>query len=495
MNQGGIAGCLWVLISWGEGDLKFLVLTFAVRFATKGQSVRQAYNRDAVGEEERRWFSSRQEEALFWEGSFSSLTHSFKEESAMKKIFALVVILAVSLMLLPNLSLAKEEQPKVFKLGFITGLSGPLAASAETQRKAILLLVDQINKRGGLNMPWGKVKIEMLIKDDEMKLDVGVRRFRELVEAGVHGVTGTIYNPMAGALNEECKLTRMPYIPACVPAIESFKKGNPAPATYSVAFTPWSIGYLEGDALIRGMKKKRIFWQGRPDSWGTTMLDGLKAAAKEMGGQIVGVEENQKGTLDYSAVINKALAAKPDVFSVNMFGGDAVACIKQAYDMGLHKVSMLFNTWSLIEVGMGIPEAALAEMYALTFYYYNIGDFNKELAAKGKSFVEDHMKMWGEPPDAYTALAYTAGSILFQAVEKAKSVDPKKIGDVLATSTFDTVRGPAKFRIDHQLTGDNLAFMVKGKKKSEQKEKWDVFKVLGVYGGDKALPPLKDLGY
>jgi branched-chain amino acid transport system substrate-binding protein len=418
------------------------------------------------------------------------------KEGAMKKGWKWIGVLAVGLMLLPALAGAAEQQPKVFKLGFITGLSGPLAAAAETQRKAVLLFVDQVNKKGGLDMPWGKMKIEVLIKDDEMKLDVGVRRFRELVEAGVHGVTGTIYNPLAGALNEECKLTGTPYIPACVPAIESFKKGNPAHATFSVAFTPWSIGYLEGDALIRGMGKKRIFWQGRPDSWGTVMLDGLKAYIKDSGmGEIVGVEENQRGTLDYSSVINKALALKPDVFSVNMFGGDAVACIKQAYDMGMHKVSMIFNTWTTYEVGMGIPEAALAEMYALAYYHYNIGDFSKELAARGKPLVEDHMKMWKEPPDAYGVLAYDAVSILFQAVEKAKSVDSKKIGDVLATSTFETMKGPAKFRIDHQLTGDHLAFLVKGKKKSEQKEKWDVYKVLGVYGGDKALPPLKMLGY
>ena len=105
------------------------------------------------------------------------------------------------------------------------------------------------------------------------------------------------------------------------------------------------------------------------------------------------------------------------------------------------------------------------------------------------------MKMYGEPPDAYAVLAYTAVSVLFQAVEKAKSVDPQKIGKVLSESTFDTVKGPAKFRIDHQLMGDYLAFLVKGKKPSEKKEKWDVFKVLGVYGGEKALPPLKDLGY
>ena len=173
----------------------------------------------------------------------------------MKRICIFVMIFAALLMFCANTSMAKEKQPKVFKLGFITGLSGPLAHAAETQRKAVELLVEQTNAKGGLDMPWGKIKIELLVKDDEMKLDVGVRRFRELVEAGCHGVSGSIYNPMSAALNEECKITGTPYIPGCVPAVDSFRKGNPATATYSVAFTPWSIGWLMGDALIKGMGK------------------------------------------------------------------------------------------------------------------------------------------------------------------------------------------------------------------------------------------------
>ncbi|PKL74341.1 MAG: hypothetical protein CVV27_21005, partial [Candidatus Melainabacteria bacterium HGW-Melainabacteria-1] len=96
-------------------------------------------------------------------------------------------------------------QPKEFKLGFITSLSGQFAAVGETQRKGTQLAVDQVNARGGLNMPWGKVKVSMLVKDDEAKLDVGVRRYRELVSAGIHAVVGTTWNPMAGAINEETK--------------------------------------------------------------------------------------------------------------------------------------------------------------------------------------------------------------------------------------------------------------------------------------------------
>lgn len=413
----------------------------------------------------------------------------------MKKLMTVVAISIILVAFMFNPAMAKEDQPKVFKLGFLSGLSGPLAQAAETQRKAVELFVEQINAKGGVNMPWGKMKVEMITKDDEMKLDVGVRRFRELVEAGCLAVVGTIYNPMSAALNEECKITGTMYMPGCVPALDSFKKGTPAPATFSTAFTPWSIGYLLGDALIKGMGKKTFFWEGRPDSWGTVMLDGLKVACDEMGGKVVGMEETQKGTPDHSAVINKALAAKPDVFIENHFGGDAIAALKQAVDMGLNKMSLLVNAWTLYDVGMGIPESAAKDIYGLTYFYWNLGEWKPEMVKYSKAFVEGHVKKYGLPPDAYAALMWDATSMLFQALEKAGSVDSKKVGAVLSSATFSTTKGPAKFRVDHQLTGDALALLVKGKAPGEKKDKYDVFKVLGAYGGEKALPPLKMLGY
>jgi branched-chain amino acid transport system substrate-binding protein len=413
----------------------------------------------------------------------------------MKRIITILAIFALIFSFGANMALAAEKQPKEYNLHFITGLSGPLAAAAETQKLAVELLVEQYNAKGGLNMPWGKIPIKLSIADDEMKLDVGVRRFREAVESGANGVSGSIYNPMSAALNEETKITGTPYIPGCVPALDAFKKGNPAPATYSVAFTPWSIGYLTADALVNGLGKKTFFWQIRPDSWGTVTLQGFEDGLKEFGGKVVGVEQLPKGAPDYSAVINKALAAKPDVFITNMFGGDAVACIKQAYDMGLHKTSMLVNSWTTYEVAMGIPAEAAEQLYALTYYYYDIGGFSQDLAARSKALNEDHMKKYGFPPDAYAVLAYTAVDVLMQATEKAGSVDGKAVGKVLGSATFNTVKGDATFRADHQMQGKYLAFFVKGKAASKKKDKYDVFEVIGAYGGDKALPPLKSLGY
>ncbi|HXZ45001.1 MAG TPA: ABC transporter substrate-binding protein, partial [archaeon] len=67
---------------------------------------------------------------------------------------------------------AAAAGPDKMKVGILLPLTGTFAAVAETQRDGALLAIDVINKKGGLNMPWGKVTVEGIVADDEAKLDV-----------------------------------------------------------------------------------------------------------------------------------------------------------------------------------------------------------------------------------------------------------------------------------------------------------------------------------
>ncbi|HAK47543.1 MAG TPA: hypothetical protein DCO79_16680 [Spirochaeta sp.] len=390
----------------------------------------------------------------------------------------------------------EAANPEEYQLGFMSSLSGIFAAVAETQKMGMILAVEQFNEKGGLDMPWGKVPITYEVKDAEAKLDVGVRRFRELQEGGIDGFTGTAWNPISAAINEEMKMNPLPYLAANVPALDSFRKGNPALGTYSVAFTPWSIGYLSGGAAIEKLGAKKIFWVSRADSWGATQFEGLEAAIAELGGEVVGFAEYPKGTVDFTAAINKALEVKPDVFMACQFGGDAIALFKQAYDMGLHKESLLFNTWTTNLVAKGIPADALKNLYALDFYYWNMEGFeDASLASKAEEFTAAHRARWNEAPDAYGAIGYMATRVLLEAVEEAGSFETGAVAAVLDTKTFDTIKGPMAFREDHELLGDYLAFIVKGKTPEEMSSEDDFWSVEGYFGGDSAMPSLESLGY
>jgi len=392
---------------------------------------------------------------------------------------------------------ALAADPDKIKVGILLPLTGTFAMVAETQRDGALLAVDMVNKKGGLNMPWGKVKVEGVVADDEAKQDVGVRRYRYMVTEGVKGVGGQTWAPLAYAINAMVLKDPMPYFPVCVMAKEAFLKGKLADSTFATAFSPWTVGYMAGQAAVKTLGKKRIFLLARADSWGWDIRDGVYAAAKEFGATIAGYDEVSLGTSDYTTVLQKVRAAKPDVFISAQFGGDAVALLKQVQQMGLNKEMTIFNSFITNVVAKGIPPQALEGVYAMHYFYYDLADFEDQGVVKSaKEFTELYQAKYKTPPDSYATIAYTAYTEMFRGFEAAKSFEPKKVSAALMANNgqFTSVKGPARWREDHSAVYKYAGFLVRGKG-TERKGEWDLFKVMGYQGGESVMPTLKSLGY
>ena len=414
----------------------------------------------------------------------------------MKKGLVLVSIFIICIILSSGGAMAAN--PDKIKVGILLPLTGTFAAVAETQKEGALLAVDVVNQRGGLDMPWGKVKVEAVVADDEAKQDVGVRRYRYMVSEGVKGVGGQTWAPLAFAINAIVSKEPMAYFPISVIPKEGFMKGKLASSTFAVLNTPWSIGYMDGAAAIKTLGKKRIFFLARADSWGWDIRDGLYTAAKELGGEIVGYEEVSMGTNDFTTILQKVKAAKPDIFISAQFGGDAIALLKQCHQMGLNKEMTIFNAFITNVVAKGIPPEALEGVYALSYFYYDLSALgDAEVAKSAKAFTDLYQGKYNKPPDAYTAIGYVAYTEMFRAFEAAKTFDPLKIASAILGDKreFMTMKGPAKWREDHQAVYKYATFLVKGKGPREQKNSWDLFSVVGYQGGESVMPSLKSLGY
>ena len=412
----------------------------------------------------------------------------------MKKLLVLLSILGG--LFVNGATLAAE--PNRIKVGILLPLTGTFAAVAETQRDGALLAVDVINKRGGLNMPWGKVTVEGVVADDEAKQDVGVRRYRYMVSEGVRGVGGQTWAPLAYAINAIVSKEPMSYFPVCVMAKEAFQKGKLAPSTFATAYSPWTVGYMAGQAAVKTLGKKRIFFLARADSWGWDMRDGATAAAKELGAAIVGYDEVSLGTSDYTTILQKVRAAKPDVFISAQFAADAVALLKQVHQTGLGKEMTIFNAFITNVVAKGLPPEALEGVYSMHYFYYDLTGFpDKEVVKSASAFTDLYRSKYNRPPDAYATIAYVAYMEMFRGFEAAKSFDPQKVSAALMASKgqFNTVKGPASWREDHAAVYKHAAFLVKGKGPKEQKQEWDLFTVMGSVGGESVMPTLKSLGY
>jgi len=412
----------------------------------------------------------------------------------MKKLLVLLSILGG---LFANGSTLAADPTKI-KVGILLPLTGTFAAVAETQRDGALLAIDVINKRGGLNMPWGKVTVESVIADDEAKQDVGIRRYRYMIAEGVYGVGGQTWAPLAYAINAIVHKEPVAYFPVCVMAKEAFQKGKLSPSTFATAYSPWTVGYMAGQSAIKTLGKKRVFFLARADSWGWDMRDGVTAAAKELGAEIVGYDEVSLGTSDYTTILQKVRAAKPDVFISAQFAADAVALLKQVHQTGLGKEMTIFNAFITNVVARGVPPEALEGVYSMHYFYYDLAGFpDKEVAKSAKDFTDLYQSKYKRPPDAYATIAYVAYMEMFRGFEAAKSLDPKKVAAALMANKgqFTTVKGPASWREDHSAVYKHAAFLVKGKGPKEQKHEWDLFTVMGSQGGDSIMPTLKSLGY
>jgi len=414
----------------------------------------------------------------------------------MKNLLTLLSLFLLCTVLGSGATVAAE--PGKIKVGILLPLTGTFAAVAETQKEGALLAVDVVNRKGGLAMPWGKVTVEGVVADDEAKQDVGVRRYRYMVSEGVQGVGGQTWAPLAYAINAMVAKEPMPYFPVCVMAKEAFQKGKLADSTFATAYSPWTVGYMAGQAAAKTLGKKRIFFLARSDSWGWDMRDGATAAAKENGAEIIGYDEVSLGTSDYTTVLQKVRAAKPDVFIAAQFAADAVALLKQVQQMGLNKEMTIFNAFITNVVAKGLPPEALEGVYSMHYFYYDLSGFpDKEVAKSARDFTDLYRAKYNRPPDAYASIAYIAYMEMFRGFEAAKSFDPQKVSAALTArkGEFDTVKGPARWREDHAAVYKHAAFLVKGKGAAERKNDWDLFTVMGSVGGESVMPTLKSLGY
>jgi len=410
----------------------------------------------------------------------------------MKKLLAIASLLAA----MATSSFAAD--PAKVKIGILLPLTGTFAAVAETQRDGALLAIDVVNKRGGLNMPSGKTLLEGVVQDDEAKQDVGVRRFRYMVEEGVKGLGGQTFAPLAYAINAMVSKEPLPYFPVCVMSKEAFQKGKLAESTFATAYSPWTVGYMAGTSAVKTLGKKKIFFLARSDSFGWDIRDGVYAAAKEYGAEIVGYDEVSLGTADFTTVLQKVRAAKPDVFIAAQFAADAVALLKQVQQMGLNKEMTIFNAFITNVVAKGLPPEALENVYAMHYFYHDLADHpDKEMAKSAKEFVDLYFAKYGRPPDAYAAIAYIGYMEMFRGFEEAKTFDPLKVAAALRAKggQFTTMKGPARWREDHAAEYKYAAFLVKGKGAKDRKGEWDLFSVVNSEGGEKVMPTLKSLGY
>src|SRR6185436_1415806 len=145
---------------------------------------------------------------------------------------------------------------------------------------------------------------------------------------------------------------------------------------------------------------------------------------KALGGTITGDESYSEGDTDFSAQLTAIRATNPQAIFVPGYYTEVGLIARQAKGLGIQAPLLGGDGWdspSLIEIG---GEALEGSYFS---NHYSVDDPSPAI----QKFVTDYRAKYGETPDALAGLGYDAAQILFDAIKRAGSTDPKAIRDAL----------------------------------------------------------------
>jgi branched-chain amino acid transport system substrate-binding protein len=327
----------------------------------------------------------------------------------------------------------------------VIGLEIPLSPPGDPQAGQLIrrggeLAVEYVNT--AMKGVLGGRPIAIEVQDSQGRTEAGIAGYRRLAtEAKAVGVTGFFHSSVNIAVNEVAKELGVPTIGTQTSAADVTAKH------YDVAFRTHAIDPIRVEAFLDFVKKKgfkRISLVAETTDYGIGIAEETE---KQNADKKAGLEL-QKITFDHGATdltpqLLQVKAFKPDLVINIGVGQPLDLMIDQATTLGL-----LPGTPMLLSYDAPVrPQFwQLHPKNGVGVYFIAYYSPAQKLSDLGEWFAKKYEEKYKEPP-VYSALnGFGDVAILAQAVDQAKSDDPKAVTKALETGTFKTwAASPVKF--------------------------------------------------
>jgi branched-chain amino acid transport system substrate-binding protein len=339
-----------------------------------------------------------------------------------------MVLRAIPVALSLWLAGAAQAQIKIGVAGPITGANASFGAQLT---QGVDQAAEDINKAGGI---LGQ-KLEVEPGDDVSDPKQGVSVANKFVGDGVKFVVGHFNSgvtiPASDVYSENGILFITPS--ATNPKVTDRMLWD----AFRTCGRDDQQGLLWAEYARDHLKGKKIAVVHDKTTYGKGLADAALDDMHKFGIKEVLYEGVNTGEKDYSAIVSKIKESGADYL---MWGGlhtEGGLIIRQMRDQGMKTVMVS---------GDGITDNEFAQIGGPgvegTLMSFGPDPRNNPAAKE----VVAEFKAKNFDPEAYTLYSYAAVQILKQAAEKAKSLDPKKVAEVMHSGmTFNTVIGPIAY--------------------------------------------------
>jgi branched-chain amino acid transport system substrate-binding protein len=363
----------------------------------------------------------------------------------------LVMVLALAALALP---LAFAGGSTELKVAILAPLSGPVPTFGVSTRDGALLAVDEWNAKGGV----GGAKIVPIVEDSQCTPDPAVNAANKVIDQDkVKFIIGEVCSKASIPISEIANAKKV--IQISPTSTNTDVTINADGSTKAYVFRACFIDPFQGlvganFAWGKGMKTAFIMLDQAND-YVKGLAEAFEKAFIAKGGKIVGKETYTDKDTDFSAILTKVAAAKPDLVYLPDYYNIVNLATKQAKEKGITVPFMGGDGWDSSDLDRVAADGGFyTNHYSDTDPRPEVQNFLKAYGAKYKGAV----------PDALAALAYDATNMLLQAIKEAGSVDTDKVRLALEKITFNGVSGKITFDKLHNPVKSAPILAVKGGK-------------------------------
>jgi len=384
------------------------------------------------------------------------------------------------------------------KVGAMFSLTGAGSAVGKIQVEAVKLAVKEANEKGGVTVGGKKMMVEAVIRDDETKPDVAVRRLREYQNDGINLLVAGTFAHVSAALNEQVKDGQSFVIVPNGIQEKTFERSEKAPCFSSSMGGVDAIGRICGDYVAKTYKPKHVVLFLPDYAYGHGAAKGANKVFKEKYPNIkISEVWSPVGTPDFTSFVIKIKEAKPDVVMMGHWGNDAINALKQVYELGLRKESKIFFNSIGYTLASGVPADALDGVTMGWWWYHDLSGLKDPGTENAVNEIsKKYLKEFGDIPDTFAIYTYIAMMETLRGVQSSNSTDPAKVYKaIMDKPEFGGPKGPGKWRIDGRPEYKYAYFIMDGKGSKARKDKYDLCKVVEAYTGPELCLPLKEMGW
>jgi urea transport system substrate-binding protein len=355
-------------------------------------------------------------------------------------------LMAGSILCVP--ALAQEE---TIKVGILHSLSGTMAISETTLKDAMLMLIEEQNKKGGL---LGK-KLEAVVVDPASDWPLFAEKARELIEkdkvAAVFGCWTSVSRKSVLPVFKE--LNNILFYPVQYEGEESERNVFYTGAAPNQQAIP-AVDYLMSE---EGGAVKRWVLAGTDYVYPRTTNKILEAylLSKGVAAEDIMINYTPFGHSDWQTIVadvKKFGSEGKKTAVVSTINGDAnVPFYKELGNAGIKAEDIPVVAFSVGEEELaGLDTAPLVGHLAAWNYFQSVEDAgNAEFIKTWKAYVKNDKRVTNDPMEAH----YVGFNMWVKAVEKAGTIDPDKVIDALpGIETPNLTGGVSKMLPNHHIT-------------------------------------------